>query len=325
MTRITKLLNFLFSLVTFFFINNLVSGQDFDFVTTFDFGLPMVVMEAEHYSSLVSVGDITETTGSTWVDTSTTPEGFSGNGFMKAYNPGSAPARVDDAIANAGYLRYNIYFPGVSTYYIWARASRTGGSDDSFHAALANGDNIIDKVDMIAFTGSLVPKVNTHNWVWIYYSNQYAEVAQVDVPSAGVFNFRVYVRERDFKIDKIILTSDASYIPDSMSTGPDETIFTGLESLIAGKAGFQVYPNPVISDATISYVLNKTEQVSLKVYNVLGEEVTTLSDEIQKAGKHEFKWSACDLSGKRLKGGLYFLRIKAGEETRTIKTILSRD
>jgi hypothetical protein len=318
-----KLYNLSILVAAVLFITSRVSGQDYDFITitTDEFYLPIAVMEAEHYSEMIQIGEIGSGSESYW-DTASSPADFSGEGGMKAVNPGPNPGAIATALTSAGYLRFNINFAEAGTYYIWARASHVdpGGGDDSFHAALANGDNIISQCAFINFEGTEAKDA----WVWMYYSNDTKAAATVSVPTPGVFNFRVYIRERNFRIDKILLTKDMSYQPDTMSMGPDETIFTGLESLTTGKAGFQVYPNPVISDATISYVLNKTEQISLKVYNVLGEEVTSLSDEIQKAGKHEFKWNACDLSGKRLKGGLYFVRIKAGSETRTVKTILSR-
>lgn len=325
MTKMKKLYNLLILLVSVLFISNLVSGQDYNFKTD-DMGT--AVMEAEHYTQMVPVGE-----ESLWVDTSLTPEGFSGDGFMKAYHPGAAPARVDAAIAGAAYLGYDVNFAIPGKYYIWARASQTGsGSDDSFHAALADGDNILDKVDMIVFAdkegNNLMPAVTTNNWVWCYYSNEYAEEASVDVPAAGVFNFRIYIRERDFKIDKIVLALNMAYIPyeigDTLSMGPAETLNTGLESVAADNKLLQVYPNPVTSSAMISYTIDKREYVSIKVYNVLGEEVSSLSDEMQKAGRHEISWNAADLSGNQLKGGLYFIKIKAGSETRTVKTMLAR-
>jgi len=316
-----KLYNLPILLVTVLFISNQISGQDYDFKTD---DLGTVVMEAEHFSDMIQIGDIGSGTESYWHDTATTPEGFSGDGFMKAENPGPAHASIDAAIAGAGYLRYNINFAGGGTYYIWARASHTGGSDDSFHAALADGDNILSKAEFINFQGDLVPTVNTNNWVWIYYSNPITAAATVTVPAPGVFNFRVYIREREFKIDKIILTPNSTYVPDSMSTGPDETLATGLENNVTGSRLLQVYPNPVRSTATVSFFLDRSEFVSIKVYNVLGEEVSTLSNELQKAGKREIRWDATDLSGNRLEGGLYFIKIKAGTETRTIKTMLVR-
>ncbi|HJX70290.1 MAG TPA: T9SS type A sorting domain-containing protein, partial [Bacteroidales bacterium] len=283
------------------------------------------VMEAENYSEIVAIGTIGSGTESYWHDTATVPADFSGAGFMKAENPGSNPGDIEVAKTSAGYLRYNINFTAGGTYYIWARASHVGGGDDSYHAALAQGDEIKSQIAFLTFQGELVPTDNAGTWVWIYMSNATGTPtpATIAVPAPGVYNYRVYIREREFKIDKIILTKNVGFIPDGK--GPDETLATGLESLVAvNSVLLQVYPNPITSIATISYALNKPEYVSLKVYNVLGEEVSTIPDEMQNAGKHEIKWDATDVSGKQLNGGLYFIKIKAGSETRTVKTMLAR-
>lgn len=312
-----KFYNLIILSITVLFVSGLVSGQDYEFESDL---MGNVVMEAEHYSEMIQIGDIGSGTESYW-DTASFPLDFSGEGGMKAVNPGANPGAIATALTSAGYLKFNIDFTAGGTYYIWARASHAGGGDDSFHATLADGDNNISECAFINFEGA----EGTDTWVWINYSNDKAAAASVDVPAPGVFNFRVYIRERDFRIDKIILTRNAAY-PTPEGTGPDETLKqTGLESLVAGKSGYlDVYPNPVTSDATITYTLSKPERVSVKVYNVLGEEVTTLAEEIQKAGKHELKWYITGLSGRELKEGLYFINIRAGSESRTVKTILTR-
>jgi hypothetical protein len=323
MTKMKKRYNFFILSISVVLISGYISAQDYDFETDM---LGTAVMEAENYSELISVGDITETTGSTWVDTSTTPADFSGAGFMKAHNPGDNFGSIDAAIAGAGYMKYNINFTAGGTYYIWARACHAGGGDDSYHAVLAQGDDIKSQSAFLTFQGDLVPTDNAGTWVWIYMSNETGTPvpATITVPVPGVYNFRVYIRERDFKIDKIVLTKNQALLPEGM--GPDETGKpTGLESLVADNSGaLQVYPNPVTSTATISYNLGKTEQVSIKVYNVLGAEVTTLRDELQKAGRHVIKWDATDLAGKQLNGGIYFVKIKAGTDTMTVKTMIAR-
>jgi hypothetical protein len=317
LTKMKKFYNLLILSIAVFFVSGLVSGQDYEFESDL---MGNVVMEAEHYSDMIQIGDIGSGTESYW-DTASYPLEFSGEGGMKAVNPGSNPGAISVALTSAGYLKFNIDFTAGGTYYIWARASHASGSDDSFHAALADGDNVISQCAFINFEGV----EGTNTWVWMNYSNDKAAVASVDVPAPGVFNFRVYIRERDFRIDKIILTRNAAY-PTPEGIGPEETLkLSGLESLVAGKSGYlEVYPNPVTLNATISYALSKSDHISVKVYNVLGEEVTTLAEEIQKAGKHDLLWYTTGLSGRELKEGLYFINIRAGSESRTVKTILTR-
>jgi len=67
---------------------------------------------------------------------------------------------------------------------------------------------------------------------------------------------------------------------------------------------FQNYPNPFNPDTNFTFSLSEPGIVSLKIYNVLGELVTTLLNEERKAGIHNIKLSTQDI-GKQLSSGTY--------------------
>ncbi|MBN2611140.1 MAG: T9SS type A sorting domain-containing protein [Bacteroidales bacterium] len=297
------------------FTNFLISqAQDYDFVVN---ELGLCVMEAENYSEMVQIGEIGSGTESLW-DTASSPVDFSGVGGMKAVNPGAAPGDIAVALTSAGILKYNINFTEAGQYYIWARASRTGGSDDSFHAAIAQGEEIKNQVAYINFEGELVPTPSTNVWVWIYRSQPLEGAASVMVPVAGVYNFRVYVRERGFRLDKIILSRNPGYVPDGV--GPEETAkVTGLaDQKVQNNASLSIYPNPFAGNAALSYKLESAELVSIKVYNALGEEVAVLLNEVKQPGAHELSFNLSDHSNST-GNGVYFIRFQSGSEIQTIK------
>ncbi|MEK7631710.1 MAG: peptidoglycan DD-metalloendopeptidase family protein [Patescibacteria group bacterium] len=79
----------------------------------------------------------------------------------------------------------------------------------------------------------------------------------------------------------------------------------------------QNYPNPFNPATTIAYSLPSATHVTLDIYNVLGQRVTTLVDEQQAAGEHTATWDANPFSS-----GVYFYRIQTEEATETKKMLL---
>ncbi len=81
----------------------------------------------------------------------------------------------------------------------------------------------------------------------------------------------------------------------------------------------QNYPNPFNPTTTIQYYLPTTEKVTLKVYNVLGQEVVTLVNEWQQAGSYNVRFDA-----RNLASGVYLYRIQASGFVKTRKMLLIR-
>ncbi len=85
----------------------------------------------------------------------------------------------------------------------------------------------------------------------------------------------------------------------------------------------QNYPNPFNPETTIEYHLAKSGNVSLKIYNSLGQQIRTLIEVQQTAGRHSVNWDGRDALGNAVPGGTYFYRISSGNFVQTRKmTIL---
>lgn len=81
----------------------------------------------------------------------------------------------------------------------------------------------------------------------------------------------------------------------------------------------QNYPNPFNSSTKISYQVPTTENVTLKVYDILGNEVSTLVNEKKLAGIYEVEFN-----GQGLTAGTYFYNLRAGTSAEIKKMILKK-
>lgn len=103
---------------------------------------------------------------------------------------------------------------------------------------------------------------------------------------------------------------------------------TGIESssnIPKTFALYQNYPNPFNPGTTIKLDIPKQSTVSLKIFNVLGQEVRTLIYQGGLApGIHEIIFDGFDNSGKSLSSGVYVYQMSAGEFTKTKKMLLLR-
>ena len=106
------------------------------------------------------------------------------------------------------------------------------------------------------------------------------------------------------------------YKNDSTTSVNDDEIFPTSMKL------YQNYPNPFNPVTNIYFSLNKTENVSIKVYNILGKEIKLLLEEYLPIGEHNILWDGKDNEGNLLSSGIYFIQMKAGEYHQTIKSVL---
>lgn len=136
-----------------------------------------------------------------------------------------------------------------------------------------------------------------------------------------IFKFRVFVLE----MSSLLSNSDA----DNLQTYADgiinlinngNKIIPPLASLNAHKFDLpQNYPNPFNPTTNIEYTIPEKSQVTLKIYDILGKEVTTLVDKVQEAGTYVSVWNASNVSS-----GVYFYRLTSGNNVQTKRMILSK-
>ncbi len=84
------------------------------------------------------------------------------------------------------------------------------------------------------------------------------------------------------------------------------------------------YPNPFNPSTNIEYSLKNTSEVSLVIYNTLGEKVKTLVNETQAANSYRVVWDGTNDTGARVASGVYIYKLTAANFTDSQKMILMK-
>lgn len=86
----------------------------------------------------------------------------------------------------------------------------------------------------------------------------------------------------------------------------------------------QVFPNPFNPETTIYYSLQSPEHVTVRVYNIQGQLIRTLTDEHRPAGHYTVRWDGRLDNGEYAAAGIYVYRIDAGQRNLTGRMALMK-
>jgi hypothetical protein len=112
-------------------------------------------------------------------------------------------------------------------------------------------------------------------------------------------------------------------------------VIMGTEKYAEGEAGGiplrpvsyalgQNFPNPFNPATTIRYALAKTGDVTLEIYNMLGQKVRTLFSGTRATGEYEAQWDGTADNGSHVASGVYFYRLRSGEFNAVRKLVMIR-
>ena len=114
-------------------------------------------------------------------------------------------------------------------------------------------------------------------------------------------------------IDDISVTT-----PAGVAVRPEEPKLSGVLRLNRS------HPNPMRSNAVISYQIPSKSPITLTVYNILGQTIRMLDSGEKAPGLYQVNWDGRDSRGNSMASGIYFYRLTAGTVTLTQKLILVR-
>jgi hypothetical protein len=136
-------------------------------------------------------------------------------------------------------------------------------------------------------------------------------------PSLAVWRF-MYFSEAD--TTGLELFIDA--LTGDIVTGIDEP--AASEKMPRSFALEQNYPNPFNPETILRYHLPQDGHVEIAIFNLLGQKVRVLVDEVKRAGSHDIPWDGTDEYGRQVASNVYFCRLKTGEFVQIKKMVLMK-
>jgi hypothetical protein len=139
--------------------------------------------------------------------------------------------------------------------------------------------------------------------------------AKINLPSAGKYYWLINVTTKDNQHHGTSATGSFTVNTITSVNGENNSVPKTFEV-------FQNYPNPFNPSTTIRLALPKASHVSVKVYNMLGQEIKALINGNKTMGNYSVVWNGDDNSGKKVAGGVYIYRVITGSNNVSKKMIL---
>jgi len=194
----------------------------------------LLVFEAEHFDTNTAQG------AHAWSISRSV--GYAGSGAIEAL-PNINTDNQTSYIANSPVLTYRVNFATTGTHYVWIRARAQSANDDSLHVGL-NGQAVPTSENISGFTPA---------WSWSNLQNGVTP-ATINITATGLNEINIWMGQDGIEIDKILITTNASYIPSSI--GPVESL-NGLP-ITPGNIG-----GPILNDSV--FLANQTYTVTSNI------------------------------------------------------------
>jgi len=172
-------------------------------------GSGLVSIEAEHYQAGVASAD-----GHEWLSAGAGLGGYSGTDAMQAL-PEDKVNRSTDYATRSPRLDYAVNFTQTGTHYVWVRVRAPSTSSNSLHVGL-NGQELASAANIT------VPVKDGYLWVGKVAGGSRTKL---NIASKGLHTLNVWMRESGTVIDKVVLTTKATFDPSTVNggVGPEES------------------------------------------------------------------------------------------------------
>jgi len=216
-------------------------------------------------------------------------------------------ARIIFAYQNASNYRFAQFDDKGNTVRIYARVSGSNSLKASANVSMSSG--VWYSVTVTIASGGTVSIINAGTTLLSYnFGNVITGQVGVgfDQSNSDFDNFCV----------------GTSGLKGYASLDGENVMLLAHESLPENFTLSQNYPNPFNPVTHFSLDLANETHVTFVIYNIAGQKVRTLVDEVMSAGSHTLVWDGTNEDGQALSSGVYFYRVTAGNETVTKKMTL---
>ncbi|KQC09013.1 MAG: hypothetical protein APR54_13145 [Candidatus Cloacimonas sp. SDB] len=96
----------------------------------------------------------------------------------------------------------------------------------------------------------------------------------------------------------------------------------GEIGVITSKISLSCYPNPFNPSTTISFSIQDDSDVELSIFNIKGQKVKTLTEDVYGKGQYQISWNGKNNEGNQVSSGIYFYQLNANGKVITSKVLL---
>jgi hypothetical protein len=232
------------------------------------------------------------------------------------YNVNNNPAEaLRYAKLQSTYYRdecYGLNFNGDPEMKIWTNAPRTLSL--SVPEALpdgASGFEVTVKADSLPLAGTLITVMKGDSIV-----------AQLQTGGDGIAMIPI---EYNFADTFTVFAHKDGFATVTKQLNPQ--LVLGIDDDVAIPKQFalyQNYPNPFNPTTAITFQVDRPATVTLEIYNVLGEKVSTAMQSQVTAGRHQVEWDGSSDAGQPVSSGIYFAKLQLDDRSKIIKMCLMK-
>ena len=140
---------------------------------------------------------------------------------------------------------------------------------------------------------------------WLHFSTSSQTISRLKAQSDTTASF-------SFSVDKLAPINKPQTLTFTITSSTGEKWTKQLDVSVNPPDHFELYqnyPNPFNPSTTISYLVPNDTRVVLKIYNSIGQEVTTLVNDDRSAGYHQLVWNASNVAT-----GMYIYQLTVNDQ-----------